>query len=293
MMNFRSVLLLFLTTLYVSAMAQDKPAYALFTAEGKSLKYKKALKKAQGADVVLFGELHNDAIAHWLELELLIDIVEQKGAKQVVAGGEMFERDQVDGLEAYLEGKIDEKTFRDSVKVWPNYSTDYRPLIEYCKAKGIAYIGTNIPRPFARMVAKEGIEALDVLPADKKSLMTPLPFEIDYTLPSYAAMKEMMGGHGGDLMINQFIAAQAVKDATMAHFILQNRKKNQLFYHVNGAYHSDSKEGIAWYLRQAEPDLNIVNLTVVKQEDLSKLEDEYVGKADIIIVVASRMTVSY
>ncbi|MEZ4688171.1 MAG: ChaN family lipoprotein [Bacteroidia bacterium] len=106
-------------------------------------------------------------------------------------------------------------------------------------------------------------------------------------------MKELMGGHGDELMLKQFIAAQAVKDATMAHFIMANRKKNQLFYHINGAYHSDDKEGIAWYLKQAEPEINIVNITVVKQENLDKLEDEYLGKADVIIVVPSTMTVSY
>ena len=285
----------FLTLLFFtnSIMAQDKPAYRMFNADGKKLKYNKAIKETQVADVVLFGELHNDAIAHWLELEVLMDLTEKKGKKNVVVGGEMFERHQMKNLEAYLAGELEEKTFLDSTKVWPNYKSDYRPVIEFCKAEGIPYIGTNVPRKYARLVARQGPESLQDLPDDEKLLLTPLPYEIDYELPSYAAMKELMGGHGDELMLRQFIAAQAVKDATMAHFILQNRKKNQLFYHINGAYHSDDKEGIAWYLKQAEPELDIVNITVVKQENLDKLEDEYLGKADVIIVVPSTMTVSY
>jgi uncharacterized iron-regulated protein len=222
-----------------------------------------------------------------------MDWVETKGKKNIITGGEMFERHQVANLEAYMAGELDEKTFIDSTKVWPNYSTDYRPLIEYCKEMGIPYIGTNIPRRYARMVARQGVKSLEALPEDEKALMTPLPFDIDYELPSYAAMKDMMGGHGDALIINQFVAAQAVKDATMAHFILQNRKKGQLFYHINGAYHSDDKEGIAWYLKQAEPGLELFNFTVVKQESLDKLEEAYLGKADVIIVVPQTMTVSY
>ncbi|MEZ4688172.1 MAG: ChaN family lipoprotein [Bacteroidia bacterium] len=173
--------LLFITSI---AMAQDKPAYRMFNPEGKKLKYAKALKTARAADVVFFGELHNDAIAHWLELEVLMDLTEAKGKKNIITGGEMFERHQVENLEAYLAGELDEETFLDSTKVWPNYKSDYRPVIEFCKAQGIPYIGTNIPRQYARMVARQGPEALQDLPENEKALMTPLPFEIDYELPS-------------------------------------------------------------------------------------------------------------
>ena len=251
------------------------------------------IKLAQAADVFFFGELHNDPIGHWLEQDILRDLVDKKGKKRVVAGAEMFERHQQKGLTQYLTGAIEEKEFVDSTGTWPNYKTDYRPVVEYCKEQEIPFIATNVPRRYARKVAIEGPASLDTLPEVEKRLMTPLPFEIDYTLPSYVAIKEMMGGHGHGMNMDNFIAAQAVKDATMAHFILENWKKGQLFYHLNGSYHSDSKEGIAWYLTQAKPEITIVNLTVVKQSDLGKVEDEHLGKADIIIVVPERMATSY
>ncbi|MFK7969124.1 MAG: ChaN family lipoprotein [Bacteroidia bacterium] len=277
----------------VSMMAQDKPAYRMYDANGKAIKYKKAVKLAQGADVVLFGELHNDPIAHWLEQEVLRDLVDKKGAKKVVVGAEMFERHQAKALDDYMSGTIDEKAFRDTAKMWSNYATDYRPVVEFCKSESIKLVATNVPRRYARMVAQGGPKSLDTLSIAEKAEIAPLPYEVDYNLPSYLAIKDMMRGHMGAMNMDHFVAAQAIKDATMAHFIFTNRKKGQLFYHLNGSYHSDSKEGIAWYLKQSDPEINIVNITVVKQDDIGSLEEEHKTKADIIIVVPSRMTTTY
>ncbi|MGV2480929.1 UNVERIFIED_CONTAM: ChaN family lipoprotein, partial [Salmonella enterica subsp. enterica serovar Weltevreden] len=48
----------------------DRPAYQLYSQQGKAISYSKLLKQAAEADVVLFGELHNNPICHWLELQL-------------------------------------------------------------------------------------------------------------------------------------------------------------------------------------------------------------------------------
>ena len=66
----------FLTVLLFSVVltAQDKKAYQLFDKNGKKVTYKKLLKSAEATQVVLFGEYHNNAISHWLELELTKDV---------------------------------------------------------------------------------------------------------------------------------------------------------------------------------------------------------------------------
>ncbi len=274
-------------------MAQ-KAAYTLFDSKGKKISYNKSLKKAAEADLICFGELHNNPIAHWLQYEILVDLIEKRGASNIVVGAEMFETHQQEAISQYLTGEITEKELLEAVKMWPNYDTDYKPVVELCKEKGIAVIATNIPRKYARKVATEGgVKALDTLSEAEKGLLVPLPFEIDYELPGYAAMKEMMAGHGGELKIQNFIAAQAIKDATMAHFLLQNKSDSQLFYHLNGSYHSDNKEGILWYVRQAHPELKQFNISVKEQENVNALESEYLGVADIIIVVPATMTKTY
>jgi uncharacterized iron-regulated protein len=47
----------------------DRPAYRLFTAQGQLADYDQMLSQLAQADVVLFGEQHNDPMAHWLELQ--------------------------------------------------------------------------------------------------------------------------------------------------------------------------------------------------------------------------------
>ena len=53
-------------------------AYQLFDAEGNETDYEKLLEKAKEADIILFGELHNNPIAHWLQLRLTKDLYKKK-----------------------------------------------------------------------------------------------------------------------------------------------------------------------------------------------------------------------
>ena len=122
-----------------------------------------------------------------------------------------------------------------------------------------------------------------------KKWIAPLPIEYDASLPGYQNMLKMAGGHGGDNLPK----AQAIKDATMAHFILQNREKDKLFIHYNGTYHSDFYEGIGWYLKRKEPNLNIITIASSEQESLKKLEVDHKNKASFIIVVDAEMTKTY
>ncbi|HRW76880.1 MAG TPA: iron-regulated protein, partial [Saprospiraceae bacterium] len=56
-------LLLVLLTAQPLLAQKDKPAYQLFTANGKKTSYGKMMKTLSGKDIILFGEYHNNAIA--------------------------------------------------------------------------------------------------------------------------------------------------------------------------------------------------------------------------------------
>ena len=59
-----------------------------------------------------------------------------------------------------------------------------------------------------------------------------------------------MGGHG---TLNT-VKAQASKDATMAHFILQRLAAGSLFIHYNGSFHSENHDGIILVpMKKAKP----------------------------------------
>ncbi|WP_304608443.1 ChaN family lipoprotein [Pontibacter anaerobius] len=285
-------LLIAITTV---AMAQknDKPAYRLFTAEGKSINYGKMLKELQEAEVILFGEQHNDPIAHWLQLEVARDL-HRENPQKFALGAEMFEADVQLVLNEYLAGQAPEKNFEQEARPWPNYATDYRPVVRFAKEQQIPFIATNVPRRYAAMVSGGGLAALEGVSAEGKRYIAPLPVTVDMELPGYKSMMSMFGNstHRNTKSIN-IVQAQALKDATMAHFILGQVGQGRQVLHLNGAYHSDNFEGIGWYLKQLRPQVKTRTITTVLQADLEDLSEENKCKADFILVVPESMTRTY
>jgi len=248
--------------------------------------YSDLLENISTADIVLFGEQHNSAICHWLQYELTSDLTK---SRNIILGAEMFERDNQEVLKMYLAGEIDQKGLDTLARLWINYRTDYKPLVEIAKKEKIKFIATNIPRRFANLVFRNGFQILDTLSAEEKSWIAPLPIAFDPEIPTYKNILTMMGEHGTP----ELVMAQAIKDATMAHFILENYEEGNLFLHYNGAYHSDYYEGILWYLKREKPKLNYKTISTVTQNQLEKLDEEHLGKADFIIVVDENVTTTY
>ena len=265
---------------------QNKPAYQMFNAKGRKTNYGQLLKKAEKADVVLFGELHNNPIAHWLQYELATGLNNRRDLK---LGAEMFETDNQEALNLYLDGKVDNNGLDTLARLWSNYHTDYAPLVNFARENKLAFIATNIPRRYASMVFRNDFEVLYHLPDAEKKWIAPLPIAYDPELPGYKNMLTMMGGNRGET----FPKAQAIKDATMAHFILENFTGGELFMHFHGTYHTDNYEGILWYLKLKRPDLKYVTISTVEQENVKKLNAEHLNKADFILVVDSNMTKTY
>ena len=270
----------------IISVAQDKKAYQIFDKKGKKSSYEKVLKASEKTDVVLFGEIHDNSVVHWLQLEFTKDLAQRK---PLVLGAEMLEADNQKQLDQYLKGEINQKQLDSSARLWKNYKTDYKPLVDFAKDKKINFIATNVPRRYASLVFKKDLVALDSLSALEKSWIAPLPIEFDINLPGYKGMMSMQGGHAGEKMPK----AQAIKDATMAYFINKNRKENSVFIHYNGTYHSDNFEGINWYLRKLDAGIKIVTIATVEQKDISKLEAEHYNKADFILVIDEDVTKTY
>jgi uncharacterized iron-regulated protein len=278
---------LLIVSLSFSSIGQDLSPYSIFNSDGKKVKAKKMLKSLLKSDVVFYGELHNNSITHWLELKLLQELDQQT---DVSIGAEMFESDNQKALNAYLSDKINQSQLDSMARLWPNYNTDYKPLVDYAKLNNLPFIATNIPRKYASKVYREGgFEALNNLDTLEKNWIAPSPIAFDIELSQYKNMLTMMGDHGSVDMVK----AQAIKDATMAHFIHLNLKENQLFYHLNGSYHSDFHQGILWYLKRLNPNLNIKTITTVEQDQLKSMHKDHLNKADFIIVVDSEMTKTY
>ncbi|MGO3708026.1 MAG: ChaN family lipoprotein [Mesonia hippocampi] len=247
------------------ATAQKAKAFQFYNEKGKKVSFTKLTKKLAKYDVILIGEHHNNAINHWLQLRITKALYAKKEAK-LTLGAEMFERDNQQALNNYLKGNIAAKNLKDSMRLWNNFKTDYKPLVDFAKNNQLEFIATNIPRRYASIVAKKSLDSLNSVSPEEKKYMMQLPVEVTLETPGYPEMIEMMGDHAGSRAMN-FVAAQAVKDATMAESIAKNLHEDYLFIHYNGDYHSKQHGGIYWYLKKLKPNLKIAVIQLFEAED--------------------------
>jgi uncharacterized iron-regulated protein len=105
------------------------------------------LNRLARADILVFGEQHDDPETHRAEYETIASIASL--GRPVVLSLEMFERDVQPALNDYLAGRITEPEFLARTRPWPNYATDYRPLVELARANHWPVIAANVPRPLA------------------------------------------------------------------------------------------------------------------------------------------------
>lgn len=281
-------------TLFValSAFAQKgyKKAYTIFDAEGKEIEYETLIKKIASYNVVLLGEIHNCTIVHWLEYEIARSLYQEHGTSFAM-GAEMFEADNQLIIDEYMQSVITYDRFEDEVRLWPNYSTDYSPYLYFAKENKIPFVATNVPRRYANVVKNRGLQYLDSLSFEAKTYLPPLPitFKTDEGENSPFALMQMFSK--GESNSTYMAQAQAIKDATMAWNIAKT--KSHYFLHIQGNYHSDFKQGIVPYLQEYAPELRVVTICNIRQDDISSLDEENIGRADFYIAVPTDMSVSY
>ena len=280
----KSLIIILVLSFASSILDAQEKAHQIYSKDGKKISYKTMLFKMKNTDVVLFGENHNDPISHWLQLELTKSLYEKHG-ENLMLGAEMLESDDQFQLDEYLLGFIREKDFEKESKLWPNHKTDYKPLLSFAKDNNLHFVATNIPRRFANMVYRFGMDTLNYLPEASKQFIAPLPIDYDTSLYCYKEISVMAEGHGGENLPK----SQAIKDATMAYFIHKNMKENTKFLHYNGSYHSRFHESIMWYLLQLNSNLDIVTIEVLEQSDIAEFDKGLIGNADYFIVVDEDM----
>ena len=286
----RKLITLLLSLTALVSYAQPKPAYSIFTADGKQTDYGRMLKTLQDADIIFIGETHNCPVAHWMEYEITSDLI-RKSPKGLTLGAEMFETDNQLLVDEYTRGVISSDKFEAEAKLWDNYWTDYSQLLYLAREHGLKFVATNVPRRYASFVKDNGLEALNSLPDAAKNLMAPLPIAFDAQSQDEAmfGFMQMMGGKGS--ANSHFAEAQAIKDATMAWFI--SRNFDSKFIHYNGNFHSDNRGGIIPYLEQYLPGKKIATVCSVRQDKIDSLDKENRSRADFIIVAPTDFPMSY
>lgn len=265
---------------------------------GRDVSFARMADDAAKADVVFFGEQHDDAETHKAELALLTAIGERRG--KVILSLEMFERDVQPLVDAYLAGAMGEAEFRAQSRPWPNYETDYRPLLELAREKHWPVLASNVPRRLASMVSRKGLAAVDSLPATDRAFVAQellCPKDQYYT----NFVEVMGGGHGGAApspataaapaasMVDLVYEAQCIKDETMAESIAVARMKSgegTVVVHFNGSFHTDFGLGTAARVRRRLPLAKTVVVSAVPTPaPMAAAAKELVGRGQYIVIV--------
>lgn len=289
----KKILWIVMLMMSMTTYAQKTPKiYRIFDAQGKEVSYAKMIKTVSATDVVFFGEIHNCVISHWMELKVLEDLTENN--KKLKVGMEMLEADNQLIIDEYTSSLISSDRFEEECRLWPNYSTDYEPLVYYAKRHHLPLIATNVPRRYASVVKEKGLAFLDSLSAEAKRYLPKLPIkyvENKNAQEGFALMGVL--GKAKESKPQLMAQAQAIKDATMGWFIAQNLKKGEQMIHFNGTYHSDARNGIIPYLLEYRPKITISTIRAVRQEEIDKIEKDYLGLADFYICITEDMNMSY
>lgn len=289
----KKILWIVMLIMSMTTYAQKTPEiYRIFDAKGKEISYEKMIKTVSATDVVFFGEIHNCVISHWMELKVLEALTENN--KKLKVGMEMLEADNQLIINEYTSSLISSDRFEEECRLWPNHSTDYEPLVYYAKSHHLPLIATNVPRRYASIVKEKGLAFLDSLSAEAKRYLPKLPIkyvENKNAQEGFALMGLL--GKAKETKPQLMAQAQAIKDATMGWFIAQNLKKGEQMIHFNGTYHSDARNGIIPYLLEYRPKTTISTIRAVRQEEIDKIEEDYLGLADFYICITEDMNMSY
>lgn len=249
-------------------------------------------QRLSDADVILFGEQHDDSVAHAVQRDLLQSLGKQP--RPLVLGLESFERDVQPQLDAYLAGHTAEAEFLATSRPWPNYSSAYRALVEIAKERGWPVLASNVPRRIAAAVARGGLETLQNLTAEERAWVAG-----EALCPKDAYFERFVGamaGHGGGTTahpgqlsaraMERLYEAQCIKDETMAEAIREAIRggPDVRVMHVQGGFHSDYRHGIVPRLQRRAPEADVRTISAVPVADLETIDfGEYRGRADYLV----------
>jgi uncharacterized iron-regulated protein len=253
------------------------------------------LERLGRADVVFFGEQHDDPETHRAEAELL-EALGRLG-RPVVLSLEMFERDVQPVLDDYLAGRVSERDFLARSRPWERYSTDYRRLIELARERKWRVVAANVPRPLASAIGRKGLAALDTLTSKERTYAArenSCPRD-DYHARFMESMQSHSSGSGPSrasdslptAMAERFYLAQCVKDETMAESIVDARSaasRDAIVVHFDGAFHSDYSQGTVARVKRRQPgwSLAVVSAVPVPDPAVAPIVTRS-GQADFII----------
>ncbi|EGR2405502.1 hypothetical protein DYA88_16050 [Vibrio cholerae] len=244
--------------------------YQLATPTGERISLQKLPAEIENADVILVGEWHTHAGIHRFQTDLLKQMTEN--GHPMALSMEQFTRDAQPLMDDYLTGKIGEQYLIQKANAWPNYESDYRPLVEFAKSQQLPVIAANAPKPIVRCIGRVGIDYLDRLSPEQRQWVAT---EVNIQDSPYKSTFMASMHHGNPAQNENQYAAQVTWDETMAESILRYLAANpeRKVLHIAGMFHTQQGLGTAASILRRNPNLKVVIITPVGE--LSPQSDDY------------------
>lgn len=234
--------------------------YQLYSPQGLAVSLSSLPVDLKSADVILIGEWHTHSGVHRFQTDLLKQLVNNNA--KLALSMEQFTRDKQPIVDQYLKSEIGEQMLIREGNAWPNYESDYRPLVELAKQNQLDIIASNAPKSFVRCIGREGLNYLEKLDSNERTLVAK---RIDTSSSAYKDKFMASMHHGDSEQTERQYAAQLTWDATMAESIVDyiNQHPGTQVMHIAGKFHTENALGTAAQIQALAPNLNIAVITPV------------------------------
>lgn len=267
------------------APALPRDAYVLYDgATGARVSLDAVLPVLRAADVVAFGELHEQPGANRFSAELF-QALSAGDQRPTVLAMEFLERDTQGAVDAYLAGTLPEPEFVKQARLSPAYATSHRPMVEHAKAQHLRVVAANAPRRLVTAFRKQAESFEDWKAAQNEADRGLLPRSSTQLDDAYRRnFVELMGAERGPA----FFKAQSLWDDAMAEAIADARAAAPAarVLLVVGGFHVQNRLGTLtkYALRRPDDKLVLVS-TVFAEGPTPALPPSARGVGDYVLVV--------
>ena len=210
--------------------------------------------------VLLLGEVHDNAQGHKLRYELLRQRVEAGWRPAIVM--EQFDRENQSKLEQAQKGCLDAQCVIRVVG-GPRWDWQlYYPVIQLALTYHLPLVAGNLSRADASRVVRDGVTAT----FDPKSIKD---YRLDQPLPADvrgAQQQEIVVGHCNmlpEMMIGGMVDAQVARDIWMAKIVREQLPRDVVL--IAGNEHVRKDIGVPRWLKLADPQLNVRSIGYLEQ----------------------------
>lgn len=220
------------------------------------------LLDAGNPQVLLLGEVHDNAQGHKLRYELLRQRVEAGWRPAIVM--EQFDRENQDVLSKAQTGCLDAQCV---IRVAGGARWDwqlYYPVIQLALTYQLPLVAGNLSRADASRVVRDGVASS----FDQQSIKD---YQLDQPVPAAVIsvqQQEIVAGHCNmlpEMMVGGMVNAQVARDIWMAKIIRDQQPKDVVLIAGNGHVRKDI--GVGYWLNRVTPALTMRSVGFIEGGD--------------------------